>query len=81
MFGNMASYTITVDTWLDSSGSLWAPNTMISLQAPGAMIYRPYSFLLRRVTFNQDASSRTATLNLVLPGAFGGEIPEVLPWD
>lgn len=81
MFANMVSYEITVNTWRTSNGELWTPNTTLILNAPGAMIYRDYEFLIRSVRFDKTKSLKTATLNLVLPGAFEGILPEVLPWD
>lgn len=81
MIGNMASYSIDVATWRDPSGALWSPNTTLKLYAPGAMIYSEYEFIIRSVTFNRDRTNETATLGLVLPGAFSGKIPGALPWD
>jgi prophage tail gpP-like protein len=81
MFGNMASYNVRVDTLRDFSGNLWKPNTTIKLTAPGAMIYNEYEFIIRSVSFQRERSSSVATLNLVIPGSFSGQIPEVLPWD
>lgn len=81
MYGNMASYSVELSTWRDPAGELWEPNTSIVLQAPDAMIYEPYTFVIRSVRFNKDAISETATLNLVIPGSFNGETPEALPWD
>lgn len=81
MFGNMASYTVVVDTWRDSSGELWEPNTIISVEASGAMIYKEYKFVIRTVEFNRTSREETASLNLVIPGSFNGKVPETLPWD
>lgn len=81
MFGSMASYSIDVSTWRDPAGNLWKPNTSVKLQAPGAMIYSSYEFIVRSVTFSKDAGAEVATLNLVIPGSFSGQLPEVLPWD
>lgn len=81
MFGNMASYKIQVDTWRDSAGALWAPNTTVSLEAPDAMVYGPYDFLVRSVDFHRDSGGETAALDVVMPGAFSGEIPGRLPWE
>lgn len=81
MFGNMAAYSGRVATLRDPQGDLWKPNTTVRLHAPDAMIYDPYDFIIRSVDFNIDAVARTATLNLVIPGSFSGEISEVLPWD
>ena len=81
MFGSAVSYPVTVSTWRDSQGDLWAPNTTIVLVAPGAMVYTEYEFIIRSVTLSRSGGSESAVLNLVLPGAFEGKIPEVLPWD
>lgn len=81
MFGSMVSYSVRVATWRDPSGNLWEPNTLINLFAPDAMIYNSYKFLIRAVELSRDRSSESATLTIVLPGAFNGQIPEVLPWD
>ena len=81
MFGNMLAIGVDLPTWRDPSGKLWAPNTSLTLEAPGAMIYGPTRFLVRGVTLRQEAHSQSTTLDLVLPGAFSGEVPEELPWD
>lgn len=81
MFGNAIAYSITLATWRDPSGALWAPNTTVRVTAPDAMIYEEYEFVIRSVEFVRHAAEETATLSLMLPGSFNGEIPEVLPWD
>lgn len=80
MFANFVSYNISVPTWRDSEGELWTPNTIISLEAPNAMIYKEYKFLIKSVVLNRDSEKETARLNLVLPNAFNNEIPKELPW-
>ncbi len=80
MFGNVASYSVRVATWRDPNGKLWEPNTSIKLLAPGAMIYKEYEFIIRSIDFVRDRETETATLNLVIPGAFSGKIPGALPW-
>lgn len=81
MFANMVSYDLTVNTWRDPSGKLWEPNTTLKLEAPDAMIYSSYEFVIRSVQYERNRNQESATLNLILPGAFAGEIPESLPWD
>lgn len=81
MFGNVASYSVRMATWRDPNGNLWEPNKTLKLLAPDAMIYSEYEFVIRSVEFEQDRAIQTATLNLVMPGSFSGEVPEVLPWD
>lgn len=80
MFGNMVAYVVKVPTWLDPNGVLWQPNTTVTLYAPGAMVYRKTELLVRDVILRAQSDSQTASLGLVLPGAFSGEQPEVLPW-
>lgn len=81
MFGAVASYTLTVATWRDPKGNLWAPNTTIRVRYPDKMIYTDYEFLIRDVTFNATPAALSAELALVMPGAFSGEVPGALPWD
>lgn len=81
MFGNVASYQLELATWRDPQGDLWEPNTTITVNYPDVMIYGEFEFLIRSVKLHQDASNQNASLNVVLPGSFSGEIPEVLPWE
>lgn len=82
MFADMASWTIPeLPGWRDPNGELWEPNTTLIVQAPSVMIYRPTELLIRDVTLKQNENGDTATLDVVLPGAFSGKIPEHLPWD
>lgn len=81
MFGNMVSYKVALNTWRDPAGDLWKPNTLVNLQSDNAMIYEPYNLVIRSVEFSRDDKSQTASLDLVIPGSFSGEIPESLPWD
>lgn len=83
MFANVASYRVDLATWRDPQGDLWEPNTTVSLDAPNAMIYGPFEFLIRTVTLHQDAENSSASLDLVLPGTFGGGLSALdrLPWE
>lgn len=80
MFGAAASYEIPLPTWRSPSGVLWAPNQVIEVEAPGAMVYRPTRMIVRTVAFKKSRDEQSAVLSLVLPGVFTGEAPEVLPW-
>jgi len=82
MLGSCASWTIDgLPTWRGPSGDLWTPNTTILVKAPHAWIFDDYEFLIRDVTLHQDKDVFTASLNVVMPGAFSGAMPESLPWD
>ena len=81
MFANAVNYMVTVATWRDPSGELWRPNTTLTVDAPGAMVYGAYEFLVRAVTLSRTIDGgEVATLALTVPGAFEGKIPEALPW-
>ncbi len=81
MFGNMAAYTVEdLPTWRNAEGALWRRNTTVTLLAPDVMVYRETELLVRQVTLKQTASRYSATLGLVLPGAFSAELPKQLPW-
>lgn len=81
MLGSSVSYAVSVATWRDSKGRLWEPNTLITLKAPDAMVYKEYTFILRNVVFSRNSTNDSAVLTLVLPGSFSGEMPRDLPWD
>lgn len=82
MFANAVKYSATVATWRDPNGALWAPNTIVRLTAPDAMIYNPYDFLVTGIDFRQTAREETAALELAIPGAFAATAnPGALPWD
>lgn len=82
MVASVATYTVEdLPTWRDPSGNLWRPNTTLTLLAPGAMIYQETELLIRAVKLQQKGDEETATLDLVLPGSFGGDFPKRLPWD
>lgn len=78
MFANAVAYSAVVPDWVTPGGELWEPNTTMKLHAPGAMIYDPFEFLIRSVSYHRTRSAKVATLDLVLPGSFRGEVP-VLP--
>ena len=81
MFANMVSYSVQLSTWRDPGGNLWKPNTIVKLQAPEAMIYEEYDFIIRKVDFKCDEQKMTSRLDLVIPGSFSGKVPKELPWD
>lgn len=81
MFGGMVSYNVRLLTNRDPSGALWKPDTFLNLLAPAAMVYSNYKFIIRIVKFKRQSDVSETELNLVLPGAFSGEVPGKLPWD
>lgn len=81
MLAGAVTLTVMVATWRDPQGDLWAPGTTVSVWAPGAMVYEAADWIVREVRLARDEGGDTATLTLVLPGAFSGAFPVLLPWD
>lgn len=81
MYANAIAYTVEVATWRDARGDLWAPNKIVRILAPGAMIYRPHDFVIRSVTLDRTPDSETASLDVMMPGSFSSVKAGGLPWD
>lgn len=81
MHANSVEYIVAVNGWAAQGGTVWAPGDSVIVHAPDAMIYSPYTFLIREVRYAMDAKTKTAELTLVLPGAFSGAVPERMPWE
>lgn len=81
MIANVATYSLQLSTWRDPAGKVWQPGTRLILEAPDAMIYSPFEFLIRSVTLKAEAGSRQASLELVLPESFSASTPARFPWD
>jgi len=80
MFGDSISIPVNVQGWRDPSGEVWQPNKIIKLLSPGLMVYKETEFLIRNVSLTRGTAD-TATLELVLPESYSGEIPGSLPWQ
>ena len=82
MLAGSVAYEVTVAGWKDAAGETWAEGTTIEVTAPSAFIPNPYDFQIRAVDLQQSEEGGTiAVLTLMLPGAFGGTAPAVLPWQ
>jgi prophage tail gpP-like protein len=82
MFANACSYELVVQGHKSKDNKRWAKNTLISVMAPGAMIYKDTTFLIKKCrTLKNSNSGSTTELSLVLPSSYSGEMPEVIPWE
>lgn len=81
MYGGAATVDLLVSGWRNTNGELWKANSIVSVEAPGVGIYKPYDFLVREVNFQKSGTSKTATLSLIFPNAFSAKLPESLPWN
>ena len=73
------TFTIPVPTWYAPNGSLWAPNTIVTVKSPTLYLEDGYNFLIREVQYDFNDSGTTATLHLVPPETYTGEEIEE-PW-
>lgn len=81
MFANVVSWRVKLVGWAKSNGEVWEAGETVTLKGDRAMVYRATTLLIRTVTLEQNKNGRTAMLELILPGAFAGTIPESLPWE
>lgn len=76
--GRATVVSATIDSWRDSDGKLWAPNTLVPVSVPGL----PPSLsplALSEVTFHRDEGGTHADLVLLPPAAFAPEPISLLP--
>lgn len=80
MFANSIQYTINVPTWNTPNSEFWDTNVVIQVEAPDVMIYRPFDFMIRTVTFNKTKDSESASLVVSPVGAFLDPDFGGMPW-
>lgn len=68
-YGRSKQLRVTVDSWRDSAGVLWEPNTLIPISIPTLGLVDK-SWLLGEVTFIRDDSGTHAQMLLMPPEAF-----------
>ncbi|UMR99561.1 phage baseplate assembly protein [Escherichia coli] len=69
-YGRSMAVTVTVDSWRDSAGALWQPNTFVPVNIP-AIGVDSLNWILSEVTFRRSyESGTTADLVLMPPEAF-----------
>lgn len=68
-FGRSRVLHVTVDSWRDTDGKLWEPNTLIPVTAPQLNLDND-AWLLGEVTFQKDERGTTAEMMLMPPQAF-----------
>lgn len=68
-FGRSRVLHLTVDSWRDTAGKLWEPNTLIPVTAPQLNLDND-AWLLGEVTYQKDERGTTAEMVLMPPQAF-----------
>ncbi|MEC5343653.1 phage baseplate assembly protein [Brenneria populi] len=68
-YGRARQLSVTVDSWRDSRGALWEPNTLIPIYIPTLGLVDE-NWLLGEVTFIRDDNGTHAHMMLMPPEAF-----------
>lgn len=76
--GRALKLTLTTDSWRDSGGTLWTPNTIVTVQSP-ALKLNNVDLCIGEVSFRRDNNGTTADLILMPPKAFLPEPVIILP--
>jgi len=82
MFADCVSFELECDGHHNADGELFKKGMTVCVSAPTAMITRETNFIARNTKLVRNAETgKTATLTLVLPGSYTGELPEAFPWE
>jgi prophage tail gpP-like protein len=81
MFADCVNFELLCDKHVNEKDEVFQKGMTVCVSAPSAMITRETNFIARTVKLSRTTEGKTATLGLVLPGSYTGEIPEVLPWE
>jgi prophage tail gpP-like protein len=81
MFTDCVSFELLCENHVNENNEVFYKGMGVCVYAPSAMIAKETNFIARDVKLSRTVEGKTATLNLVLPGSYTGEIPEALPWE
>jgi len=81
MFADCVSYELECEGHLNKDKKVFQKGMTVCVHAPGAMIKNETNFIARNIKLKRTIKAKTASMNLVLPGSYTGEIPEALPWE
>lgn len=68
-YGRSRALRVVTDSWRDSAGQLWEPNTLIPVSLP-TLDVKPQDLLLAEVTYTRDEDGTHAEMLLMPPAAF-----------
>jgi prophage tail gpP-like protein len=64
--GRAQALHVTVDSWRDSAGTLWTPNTLAPISLP-ALKLAPKKWLISQVTYSRNGESGTTAELVMMP--------------
>lgn len=75
------SVSATLAGWRRPDGGRWAERQVVTLLAPGAMLFTEAKYVIAGLTLRIDENEgKVADLRLALPELYAGELPKVVPW-
>jgi prophage tail gpP-like protein len=81
MFADCMSFELECENHVNEKNEVFYKGMGVCVLSPSAMIKKETTFIARNVKLARTIEGKTATLSLVLPGSYTGEIPEALPWE
>ena len=73
------SMSLPVGSWYGPDEKLWAPNTLVTVKSQTLGVPDGFTFLIRSVEFNFDATGTGASITIVPPTVFSkGDLVD--PW-
>jgi hypothetical protein len=81
MFADCVAFELECEGHVNERKEPFQKGMTVRVNAPGAMINGSTEFIARNIKLSRNTGGKTATMNLVLPGSFTGELPEALPWE
>ncbi len=76
-YGRSQQVSVTVDSWRDSAGILWSPNTLATISLPSVKMVPADPWVIGEVSFLRGREGTTAQLTLMPADAYNPE-PSVL---
>jgi prophage tail gpP-like protein len=81
MFADCVAFELECENHVNEKKELFQKGMTVCVNAPGAMLVNDTNFIARNIKLKRTNEGKTATITLVLPGSYTGEIPEALPWE
>lgn len=81
LFANAIKTSVEVLGWRGVNGKIWQSGDFISLLAPGVYFYNETKLMIRDISLKRTAKEESASLEIVFPGVYSGELPKKFPWS
>ncbi len=80
--GRSQALRVVCDSWFDSAGTLWTPNTLAAVSFPSVKLQAGAMWIVSEVTYNLDPEGGTfAEVTLMPPEAFTVEPTDLQAYD